>query len=74
MTQISRTEYRHFLGTLQKAHTSLSRSLETFRILLKQNMERVLGVQLAEADWKIEVAEPNQPDIKPARTLISISI
>jgi GTPase Era involved in 16S rRNA processing len=65
---ISKTEYRHFLGTLKKAHASLSRSLEAFRGLLNQNIEKVLGVRLAEADWKIEVAEPHQPDIRIGRT------
>jgi len=28
----------------------------------------VLGLRLAEAEWKIEVAEPNQPDIRIGRT------
>ena len=65
---ISKTEYRHFLGTLKKAHASLSRCLEAFRTLLNQNIEKVLGLRLAEADWNIEVAEPNQPDIKIGRT------
>jgi hypothetical protein len=67
LTRISKTEYRHFLGTLQKAHTGLSRSLEIFRKLLSSNVEKVLGVKLAEADWKIEVSEPSQPDIKTSR-------
>jgi hypothetical protein len=66
--RISKTEYKHFLGTLKKAHASLSRSLEAFRTLLNQNVEKVLGLRLAEADWKIEVAEPHQPDIKIGRT------
>ena len=65
---ISKTEYKHFLGTLKKAHASLSRSLEVFRGLLNQNIEKVLGLRLAEADWNIEVAEPRQPDIKIGRT------
>jgi len=68
LDHISKTEYKHFLGTLKKAHASLSRSLEAFRGLLNQNIERVLGVRLAEADWKIEVAEPHQPDIRIGRT------
>lgn len=65
---ISRTEHMHFLGTLKKAHASLSRTLETFRALLNQNIERVLGLRLAEAEWKIEVMEPQQPDIRITRT------
>jgi hypothetical protein len=68
LDHISKTEYKHFLGTLKKAHASLSRSLEAFRSLLNQNIEKVLGLRLAEADWKIEVAEPHQPDIRIGRT------
>jgi len=66
--QVSKTERQHFLGTLKKAHASFSRSLEFFRNLLDRNLERVLGLRLAEADWKIEVNEPSQPDIKTGRT------
>jgi GTP-binding protein EngB required for normal cell division len=67
LTRISQTDYRHFLGTLRKAHAGLSRSLEIFRSLLGGNVEKVLGVKLSEADWKIEIAEPTQPDIKTSR-------
>jgi len=68
MREVSRREHRHFYGTLKKAHISLMRSLEAFRMLLGNNVERVLGVKLAEADWKIEVSEPEHPDIKTVRT------
>ncbi|NWF54895.1 MAG: dynamin family protein [Syntrophaceae bacterium] len=68
LDQISRTDHKHFLGTLKKAHSSLSRSLAAFRSLLNQNIERVLGLKLAEAEWNIDVAEPHQPDIKTSRT------
>ena len=68
LDQISKAEHKHFLGTLKKAHSSLSRSLEAFRSLLNQNIEKVLGIRPAEAEWKIEVAEPHQPDIKTSRT------
>ena len=68
LDHISKAEYKHFLGTLKKTHASLSRSLEMFRSLLNQNIERGLGLRLAEADWKIEVAEPHQPDIRIGRT------
>ncbi len=68
LTRVSKTEYRNFLGTRHKAYASISRSLEIFRTLLEGNVERVLGVKLAEADWNIEVAEPTQPDIKTSRT------
>ena len=66
--QVSKTERQHFLGTLKKAHASFSRSLEFFRNLLDRNLEKALGLHLAEADWKIEVNEPSQPDIKTSRT------
>jgi len=68
ISHISKTEHKHFFGTLKKAHASLSRSLEAFRNLLNQNIERVLGLRLAEAEWKIEVTEPSQPDIRISRT------
>ena len=68
ISNISRTEHKHFLGTLKKAHASLSRSLEAFRGLLNQNIERVLGLRLAEAEWKIDITEPHQPDIRISRT------
>jgi len=68
MRHISKTEHRHFYGTLNKAHASLSRSIEAFRNLLGKNIEKVLGVRLAEADWKIEVSEPDHPDIKTIRS------
>ncbi|NWG03762.1 MAG: dynamin family protein, partial [Syntrophaceae bacterium] len=68
ISHISKTEHKHFFGTLKKAHAGLSRSLEVFRSLLNQNIERVLGLRLAEAEWKIEVAEPHHPDIRISRT------
>jgi len=68
MKHISKIEHKHFYGTLNKAHASLSRSIESFRNLLDKNIERVLGVRLAPADWKIEVSEPDNPDIKTIRS------
>jgi GTP-binding protein EngB required for normal cell division len=68
MKHISKMEHRHFYGTLNKAHASLSRSIESFRNLLDKNIEKVLGVRLAPADWKIEVSEPDYPDIKTIRS------
>ena len=68
LVKISKKEYRNFLGTRHKAYAAISRSLEIFRGLLESNVERVLGVKLAEADWDIEVTEPSQPDIKTRRT------
>ena len=61
---VSRTENRNFYGTLNKAHASLTRHLETFRMFLNENIQRVLGIKLADADWKIEVKEPENPDIR----------
>ncbi len=65
---ISQTEDERFLVTLKKARAGFSRSLGTFRSLLNQNIEKVLGLKLAEVDWKIEVAEPQRPDIRMIRT------
>jgi len=64
MRSLSRTEHHHFYGSLKKAHASLSRSLQSFRTLLSGNVEKVLGIRLAEAEWKLSVDEPEQPDIK----------
>lgn len=63
MRQLSKTEHVHFLGTLKKAHSSFSRSLEAFCKFLGDNIENVLGVKLAGVDWKIDVVEPDHPDI-----------
>jgi hypothetical protein len=64
MRRISKQEHRHFYGTLKKAHASLARSLEAFRMLLNGNVQKVLGVSLAEAEWDIKIAEPDHPDIR----------
>ncbi len=64
MRRISQTEHRHFYGSLKKAHASFARSLEAFRMLLGGNVEKVLGVRLAETNWEIDVMEPCQPDIR----------
>jgi GTP-binding protein EngB required for normal cell division len=61
---ISKTENRHFYGTLNKAHASLTRYLESFKMLLNDNIHKVLGIKLADTDWSIEVVEPEYPDIK----------
>jgi len=61
---ISKAENRHFYGTLNKAHASLTRYLESFKMLLDDNIQKVLGIKLAETDWGIEVVEPEYPDIK----------
>ncbi|OPY06049.1 MAG: hypothetical protein A4E66_02303 [Syntrophus sp. PtaB.Bin001] len=63
MAQLSHTENRHFLGTLNKSHASFSRSLAAFRKFLDENIQKVLGVRLAEVEWTIDVVEPDHPDI-----------
>jgi hypothetical protein len=63
MQRLSRAEHEHFFGTLNKSHASLSRSLEAFRKFLEENIRKVLGVQLADMEWKIDVVEPDRPDI-----------
>jgi GTP-binding protein EngB required for normal cell division len=68
MRVISKTEHVHFLGTLKKAHASFSRSLEAFCKFLGDNIENVLGVKLADVDWKIDVIEPERPDISFAKS------
>ncbi len=68
ITQISRTEQERFQDTLKKADAAFSRSLEAFRSLLNQNLEKALGIRLPEVDWKIEVAEPRRPDVRTVRT------
>ena len=67
MRLISKQEHRRFYGTLRKAHASLARSLEAFRMLLNGNVQKVLGVSLAEAEWDIKIAEPEHPDIRTFR-------
>ncbi|OPY93389.1 MAG: Bacterial dynamin-like protein [Syntrophaceae bacterium PtaU1.Bin231] len=67
MDGISRTEQKHFFGTLKKTHASLDRALEAFRAVLGRNVETVLGVTLAETEWTIEVAEPGRPDFEMGR-------
>jgi len=63
LENISRTENRYFLGTLKKSRAAFDRALSSFRALLGQNIENVLGVKLAEADWRIDVGEPGHPDV-----------
>ncbi|MBN1366034.1 MAG: dynamin family protein [Syntrophaceae bacterium] len=68
MRVISKSEHKHFLGTLKKAHAGLSRSLEAFCKFLGDNIENVLGVKMKEMDWKIDVTEPDHPDISFTKT------
>jgi GTP-binding protein EngB required for normal cell division len=63
MRYVSKTEHLHFFGTMRKAHASFTRSLGAFRKLLDDNIQKVLGVKLPEVDWKIDVTEPDHPDI-----------
>lgn len=68
MEQISRFEHQHFFGTLKKAHASFSRSLAAFRKFLDENIQKVLGVRLAEVEWNIDVVEPEHPDIRASKS------
>jgi GTP-binding protein EngB required for normal cell division len=63
MRVISKNEHKHFMGTLKKAHAGFSRSLEAFCKFLGENIENVLGVKMGEMNWKIDVVEPDHPDI-----------
>ena len=63
MDSLSKTEYKHFLGTLKKAHASTSRSMMLFRNLLDKNIEKVLGITPTSIEWNITVTEPSRPDI-----------
>jgi GTP-binding protein EngB required for normal cell division len=68
LAAISKKEHMHFFGTLTKAQASISRSVELFKHFLNMNIEKVLGVKLGEADWKIEVSEPSHPDVAFTKT------
>lgn len=61
---ISQREHRHFYGTLLRAQSALDRYLKSFRAVLEGNIERILGVRMAGADWSVEVEEPSRPDIQ----------
>jgi hypothetical protein len=61
--RISRSDYKHFFGTLKKAHSAISRSIDLFRNLLDRNIEKVLGIKPGSVDWVIEVSEPARPDV-----------
>jgi GTP-binding protein EngB required for normal cell division len=63
MDCLSKTEYKHFLGTLKKAHASTLRSVMLFRNLLDKNIEKVLGITPSGIEWNITVTEPTHPDI-----------
>lgn len=63
MDFLSKTEYKHFLGSLKRAHAGISRSVMLFRNLLDKNIEKVLGITPSGIEWNIAVAEPNHPDI-----------
>ncbi|HNS14792.1 MAG TPA: dynamin family protein [Syntrophorhabdaceae bacterium] len=68
MDHISRTEYKQFFGSLKKAHSSISRSIELFRGLLDRNIEKALGIRLSSLEWVIDVSEPTHPDIAFTKT------
>lgn len=64
MQLISKTESSHFQGSMNKAHAAFTRYLSGFRMMLNDNIKKVLGIHLAETEWKIEVAQPEKPDVK----------
>lgn len=64
MHHISKAEDSHFYGTMDKAHAAFTRYLSGFRMMLNDNIEKVLGIQLAETEWKIEATQPDKPDVK----------
>jgi GTP-binding protein EngB required for normal cell division len=68
MQRISRSEQQYFFGSLKKAHASLGRSLEAFRQFLAENIQRVLGIRLADVEWKIDVVQPDHPDISSTKS------
>ncbi|HOE17295.1 MAG TPA: dynamin family protein [Syntrophorhabdaceae bacterium] len=68
MDHISRTEYKQFFGSLKKAHSSISRSIELFRGLLDRNIEKVLGIRLSSLEWVVDVSEPAHPDVAFTKT------
>ncbi|MBN1827650.1 MAG: dynamin family protein [Deltaproteobacteria bacterium] len=68
MREISQSEHGRFYATLEKSHANIARSLENFRMHLKNNIDKVLGVKLAEAEWTLDVAAPGHPDIKAVRS------
>ncbi len=61
--RISKSEYKHFFGSLKKAQTSIVRSVALFRNVLDRNVEKALGIRLNSPDWVMEVTEPNHPDV-----------
>ncbi len=63
MDRISVSDSKHFLGTLKKAHSGISRSVELFRNLLDRNIEKVLGIKPGGVDLAIDVSEPARPDV-----------
>ena len=63
LRMISKNEHVHCLGTMKKAHASFSRTVDSFCRLLNDNIRNVLGVEMAEVHWKMDVAEPGHPDI-----------
>lgn len=61
--RISKSQYKHFFGSLKKAQSSIVRSVALFRNVLDNNVEKTLGVKLNSPEWVIEVTEPSHPDV-----------
>jgi GTP-binding protein EngB required for normal cell division len=61
--RISKSEYKHFFGSLKKAQSSIVRSVALFRNVMDNNVQKALGVRLNSPDWVMEVSEPSHPDV-----------
>jgi GTP-binding protein EngB required for normal cell division len=68
LQQVSKAEHRHFWGTLEKAQAAIHRSLMLFKNLLDRNIENVLSIKLSDAEWKIQIPEPDHPDVSVTRS------
>jgi GTP-binding protein EngB required for normal cell division len=68
LQEISRAEHDHFFETLHKARAGIERSVFLFKNLLDRNIEKVLGIQLSDAEWNIEVSAPAHPDVAFTRS------
>jgi ribosome biogenesis GTPase A len=63
MRKLSTTQHKHFYGTLKKAHAALMHSMDSFRLALEENINKVLGVSLGNIEWDIDIVEPDHPDV-----------
>lgn len=64
ISHISKTEHKHFFGTLKKARASLSRSLEAFRTLCRTIISSISNAFKRWVDWPT-IAFKAQPALCP---------